>query len=188
MPELEELPRVQALLVELLQLEDEDLQLPLPILMNLHRVHLNAPLDGLGTLIAADPVAKLQYAQLSELGNQALALLNERYPSLGDGRIFERCRKLTEMVQTHRRSREFSINLNELLARRLDGELRAQLIHVASRAWSPLEPLVLLHATTLSDVVPLAVLQELEIELGLSPEVRTMILEMAQVSRPVQSE
>jgi hypothetical protein len=100
---MSDLPRTRELLAELLKLEDADRQLPLPILVNLHRAQLRTPFEGLVVLARrhqvsplpvptgealydAEVVGDVMADALVKLGHE----LRQRYPALGDGKLFDR--------------------------------------------------------------------------------------------------
>jgi hypothetical protein len=76
MTELAEYPHVRALLTSLCELDDETARLPMDVVLNMHRLHLRAPL--------------LAALHLSETLPQEdpIAVLNERYPGAQPRRSF----------------------------------------------------------------------------------------------------
>jgi hypothetical protein len=172
------LPHVRALFTELLELSAEDAQLPLEVLINLHRPQLRAPL-----LLLANRGEQLAPGQsFWEQRAAAREALVELCPILTNGRIFEGDPDLVNIsngITSNPSDMVWDLGMEQL--RELTGsELLAQLADEASYDWEPQEPLYTLHRLTWPNapVSPLAEL--LEAELAVDDEVAQAVLAVAR--------
>jgi hypothetical protein len=162
-------PHVRALLGELLQLDEQDRELPLTVLINLHRTQLRAPLERVPQLGRED------------IG-RALKLLAARWPVLTDGQLYRQQPRLLQLREAHVRQPEWY--MDRLITRPdLDGLLNILLIGTGlSHGWDECTSAVLLYELTLGEIVRDSALETLELALGLHPAVGQSLVELAALS------
>jgi hypothetical protein len=175
-----ELPRVRALLGELLQLAPEDEQLPLPIILNLHRAQLQTPLVRVAAL-AENETRLIEGAKASIRGIEWE--LDFWYPSLEAGKLFTpntdviRLRGLlrAEDVSLQRETLKLHATVGHANP---DNEVIMQLLtRAAASEPEGYDALVQLYRSTLPGSRLETRMQLLEVELGLSDEVGRMVLD-----------
>jgi hypothetical protein len=175
MSELTSYPRVHGLLCEFLQLEEADTQLPLTVLVNLHRARLRAPLRGLGGL-TVDRFSRSAANALFVV--TAAAVFGELYPQLASGELFKHDDELADAQRplsgpnrqaVEQQLRDFGLNEDEKV-----------LIKYSYLSWRGYDHLVQLHRLTWDVHHQPTLLAVLERELALSPEVRHSVLEIGQ--------
>lgn len=166
---MSEHPRATTLLMEVMGVEGPDTQLPLPVLINLHRRELTQPLERLLKKLGGHhyhPALRL---------DRALDAANERWPALHDGEIFQNDKELIQIWNTQPETDSYQEYV--IAAARNPSEIVAQLL-IQPQDWHVVEPVLLLHqftwTDTTSDQVPI-VLAMLDRELELDPAVEDMI-------------
>jgi hypothetical protein len=177
MSALADYPTLRGLLVEMLALVELDTQLPLTILINLHRRELRAPLENIERLLPE------VYDEQTASGLQPVQeMMRQRWPGIR-GKLYDTSARLVKLASDLAWS-EREVGPEELAGYAPSPLVRRMLEH--SRGdWYPYETPALLHRLTWAGADLSVMSLMLEIELGLSPEVRQMLLEL---TRPVQSE
>jgi hypothetical protein len=182
-----ELMHVQRLVAYLLQLNESDAQLPVELIVNLHRIQLQAPLRNLAA--SAPPWAYAEELMGQGTGGRQLLTipaataeviggLNDAYPALQAGKLFENSQ---ELASRHLHSRVNSSRFaDRMIESLLPGEeIELTLIRSAATFWHPYEPFLQLYGSTLRTLSQRDCLEMLEIELSLDPSVAQMILAYA---------
>jgi hypothetical protein len=187
-------PRVHALIVELLQLDEQDAQLPLPVLINLHRMRLRDPfmnLVHLEWIPNAYSTASLEDETLSVQGIESV--LDNLWPDLAHGRAYRRA-LLTAPApygdeDTLWNTRVAAIeSIQSLLEEGIETMEAAN--HDIMYTWllarayelTSFDPVVQLYQATLSVEAQLLTLPTLEAELSASAMVRAMVLRLADLT------
>jgi hypothetical protein len=170
-------PHVQALLVSLLQLDEQDRELPLPLLINLHRAELRLPLAG---LLAIGPDSTIVSAVKAV--NGITTNFERAYMRLGDGRIFEHSQELETIYESLP---------NLWLIKVLPEEFKTvpaveELFRRQDKGWYAYDPVLTLHELTWSNEICQALLPQLEVELGLDSVVGDMLVQLARVAKSLQ--
>jgi hypothetical protein len=168
----------EALLLEVMGIAPEDAQLPLQVLINLHRERLRAPLEALAETCGGNELNPYLRAQ------HALAETKERWPELEDGSVFDKDEQLNLILDELENVNSPVDERNaEDIARHPSPTAQA-LLRMDRLGWQCCEPLILLHQLTHRDIEPhLMALHVglLERELELDPAVEDMIRTFAQL-------
>jgi hypothetical protein len=165
--------RALALLHEVMGIVGEDTLLPLTVLVNLHRVQLAAPLERMLTEFggrATEPGLRV---------SRAMAAVDERWPVLVSGAIFEQDEELDGLQDQLPSDGIWDDETVVAVARNPSPELAKLLLLPYS--WLNCEPLLLLHTLTWTNTdaaqVPI-LLQMLAREMELTPAVEDLIRQM----------
>jgi hypothetical protein len=166
---MSELPLTHALVAELCRLTPEEMELPLPVLINLHRTQLRAPL--LGALTLADSESKSTRVAMNNITRQ----LNKQYPALLEGNLFSENEHLQQALDPMEVMTPAAIDhfhqsdalLHEFYLQAIDN-------------WQTHEPLAMLYTLTLPGMAHEVLMEELEAELSLSQQVGQMLCQMAE--------
>jgi hypothetical protein len=171
---MSESPHLQALLAELLGLNELDAQLPLPILINLHRPQLRAPLENLAAIAGDSWRTHDDY--LDVVPRLVQRQVHDRWPALRNGDAWRGLHELDEL--TRLTEGEISnLSHTEFLQRAGNPEPRVvKLLQESLIDWRCYDPLYELHMLAWPQSQRDAICQLLEIELGLTPETRELIL------------
>lgn len=164
--------RAHELLMRIMGVDGEDADVPLPVLVNLHRGRLRAPLERLDQLYGGHAQSPWMRASL------IVYKVEQRWPSLKDGEIFGTdvlLANLAKKLPTYDGAdiKQVTRNPNPAIA---------ELLRMARGGWTCLEPLVLLHELTHQGMgAPELDIYErlLARELELDPAVIELINEMA---------
>jgi hypothetical protein len=165
-------PRIRVFLARLLQLNELDAQLPLEILVNLHRTRLRAPLETLSWLERRQPPGMPRQWAIENL-------VGERYPLLRGGKIW------AENAVYHATQQRHDMERRHLLNRQLDKLVQglpptiAGLLDNANQSFMPYEPMSLCYMLTLPSGLFEAHCELLELALDIDPQIETILLELA---------
>jgi hypothetical protein len=174
MADVEATPRVRALLTELLQLDDDDAQLPLTVLGNMYRTQLRAPLVRMGELVAGPQLRNTYF--IRKLTN---IIIDERWPGVHESLAL--VQPAADALQDRERLARW---LDRLSDERFDATVGVCVLSTAyllARGFADemrYTPLFNLHRFTWRQGVGEAA-GVLELELGADPMVRQMVLELA---------
>jgi hypothetical protein len=163
-------PLTRALLMRLLGLGPEDAQLPLELLVNLHRVQLRTPLQVAGRLGSAEGTP----AKYGRGGS----LLGRRFPPLRDGYLFMADDALAGVRHDAQGTAAW---FAERVAYRGDRVCEALLVEtgvLVGNGYAPWSPALYLHELTLGPASLTYGLTSLEIALGLHPVVGVSLLHL----------
>jgi hypothetical protein len=170
-----EYPRARALLRQLLSLSPEDELLPLPILINVYRAQLRAPLLATLRLAVFTPGEDDAQMFVSELLE---AELHERWPFLMYSKdLFEPAVKAGVPGNGWNRTETWD-RIDEIP----EAEPLHWLLYNGMDDWSPQEPLCTLYQMTWGEAYVDTGLQYLEAELGAHRDVESFILAMSALA------
>jgi hypothetical protein len=161
-----ELSLVRTLFIKLLQLDDEDAGLPLPVLVNLHRRQLRAPLEAVARL-AADPDT-----DISEV-------LQGLYPHVSGNDFSD----ILDLALAETAAERFDVRPDGVW-RRLqqqgeDNQSLMRVIDMAQTDWLSYEPALALYEITFSPL-PLEAAGILEVELKANAAVHPMLVDLCR--------
>lgn len=190
----ERYPQVRALIVELLQLDDEDAQLPLPVLINLHRARLRDPFMN---LVHLERVPNAYSA--SSLEDEALnvkgieSVVNRLWPDIAYGRTYRQAILTAPAPYGDEDSlwntRAVAVEAIQTLLEEGIEALEAA-SHDIVYTWllteayelKSYDPAVQLYQATLGAEAQLLTLPTLEAELSASPMTRAMLVQLADMT------
>jgi hypothetical protein len=163
-------PMFEALLAELCGLDEQDMQLPLPVLVNLHRARLRAPLRGLSVYAGELPLDTREGVRTLQ------DRLQETYGL--EGGLLE----TQEVLDLY----GFVDNRNPWGLADANGtgltEAEEYLIEAADADWLSFDPLVWLCFLAYPGLVGTDAFRLIEAELGVQPAAHRMILDMAALA------
>jgi hypothetical protein len=165
-------PRTLQLLQRLCEFEPGDMDMPLELLLNVHRSHLRHPLEAM-VLLAPGPLAAGDDDETAEVAAQVVSAC---WPDLRDGDIYNEQGGIHELELKHRR---LSLSLQGVKRQQeIVGKKPAvsMLVDATRLDWEAHEPLVLLHQLSWGTDFMLSALPLLEAELGAHWAVAEMIL------------
>jgi hypothetical protein len=172
-----ELERTRELLIELLQLDEFDAQLPLPVIVNLHRAQLRQPMEALFRLgqvrVETQDSMAVENGIWEEMQHRWHHLKGSAY---GANTAVSRAYSLVVEASAtpSLASVQQACGPNHL------GDEFAEVTLSTIDGWQGHDPVALLHRLTWRDAPFAALLAVLEAELATHADVRHMILELAR--------
>jgi hypothetical protein len=175
-------PLATELVLKIMGVEGEDALLPMPVLVNLHRTQLRAPLEALCAIVGqlrVEEAGNPYQEELLDLQTQAIVnWTDQRWDALAKGEIFRNDARLADMDMGPAWDRWNEMDDESLLrAAGSPSPLAAKLILKAIESWESYETLYILHQLSWKDADPTAQLKVLEIELGLHHAVPEILQE-----------
>jgi hypothetical protein len=177
MTEPADLTRLRELFGELFGLEEHDTQLPLQLLVNMYRTRLRSPMEKL-LQEAAVGVRGARDARSANWRSAVMQhmhlILNERYPGLQGGGLFG---SSEAVVNFYADSDDFDLSD---IQERLDfgrQTLFGTALYENAQQWNPEEPLLMVSLLSVDGAPLTTIATALEIELGLDPAVRQLVLD-----------
>jgi hypothetical protein len=174
-------PLTQALIVELCGLGPNDQELPLQVLVNLHRPQLRRPLEGLAMYAVTQPVALLDDSERTIVFHLD-ENVRERYPALQGGELYassSTIQQLSSMAAWQAGANDYPepTSFRDLPT---IGAVFYELKRRVFDGWEAYDPLLFLYALTFNGPMEFGIAaQTLELQLGLHAQVGQFIRDMA---------
>jgi hypothetical protein len=168
-----ETPHTTELLLRVMGITGEDALLPLEVLINLHRRQLRAPLEALARVEADKLTAP---GQLRQRTNAIVKWLDAQWPSLDSGKTLMNDERLSRLSAVVQKATGWS-EMEDVELMRVAGDpepIVGALILEAVDAWTPYDPLYVMHQLTWPQVDMPVMFEMIEVELALDPTFEKM--------------
>jgi hypothetical protein len=173
-----EYPQLHALLCALLQLSDEDTQLPLPVIINIHRAQLRAPLEQLVSLASPSEHARSVFGNHNAIMQAVASYVSLEWPELNSD-LYIKQPGLVDITGRLEKRFESLPDDDFLDYAGSPSEDVLEIIYGCLADFRAYDPIYLLHQLTWRNAELNLVAWVLELELGVNPQVRESILQLA---------